>query len=205
METCAVKNRSGSRPLVPPAADQRCSTSPEGPSSTWLGGAGSSTAGVPGGSSNCASRSCRLVTAVWWNEVDVSELRAMRTVGAGPDFHDVGRRLIRYVRERQHLRRRRRSDNQWRFKAATRPIVADQEPPPDGLSQPSPGPEAPVRCCAWFGVERLHSWRFSLSLWRVVRLRRQQQTLISVIAMLPGSPQDLHRVTWNGYDATCKR
>jgi len=31
--------------------------------------------------------------------VDVSELRTMRAAGAGPDFYDVGRGLIRYVRE----------------------------------------------------------------------------------------------------------
>ncbi|MDT3318093.1 helix-turn-helix domain-containing protein [Microbacterium sp. KSW4-11] len=31
--------------------------------------------------------------------VDVSELRTMRATGSGPDFHDVGRGLIRYVRE----------------------------------------------------------------------------------------------------------
>jgi hypothetical protein len=31
--------------------------------------------------------------------VDLSELRTMRAAGAGPDFYDVGRGLIRYVRE----------------------------------------------------------------------------------------------------------
>ena len=31
--------------------------------------------------------------------VDVSELRTMRAAGAGPDFYDVGRGLIRYARE----------------------------------------------------------------------------------------------------------
>ena len=31
--------------------------------------------------------------------VDISELRTMRTTGSGPDFYDVGRGLIRYVRE----------------------------------------------------------------------------------------------------------
>lgn len=30
--------------------------------------------------------------------VDESELRTMRAAGAGPDFYDVGRGLIRYVR-----------------------------------------------------------------------------------------------------------
>ncbi len=32
-------------------------------------------------------------------QLEVSELRTMRTVGVGPEFHDVGRGLIRYVRE----------------------------------------------------------------------------------------------------------
>lgn len=31
--------------------------------------------------------------------VDLSELRTMRTTGSGPDFHDVGRGLIRYLRK----------------------------------------------------------------------------------------------------------
>lgn len=31
-------------------------------------------------------------------QLDVSELRAMRAAGVGPEFHDVGRGLIRYVR-----------------------------------------------------------------------------------------------------------
>ena len=31
--------------------------------------------------------------------VDLSELRTMRSTGAGPDFYDVGRGLIRYLRE----------------------------------------------------------------------------------------------------------
>ncbi len=32
-------------------------------------------------------------------QLEVSELRTMRVSGAGPDFYDVGRGLIRYVRE----------------------------------------------------------------------------------------------------------
>ncbi len=32
-------------------------------------------------------------------QLEVSELRTMRAVGTGPDFYDVGRGLIRYVRE----------------------------------------------------------------------------------------------------------
>ncbi len=32
-------------------------------------------------------------------QLEVSELRTMRAAGAGPDFCDVGRGLIRYVRE----------------------------------------------------------------------------------------------------------
>ncbi len=32
-------------------------------------------------------------------QLKVSELRTMRAAGAGPDFYDVGRGLIRYVRE----------------------------------------------------------------------------------------------------------
>ncbi len=31
--------------------------------------------------------------------VDLSELRTMRTIGIGPDYHDVGRGLIRYARD----------------------------------------------------------------------------------------------------------
>ncbi len=31
--------------------------------------------------------------------VDVSELRRLRVAGTGPDFYDVGRGLIRYVRQ----------------------------------------------------------------------------------------------------------